>query len=152
MPDYGTARADFPGGDAHQLYHSIKRLMALPPKTRLFMCRDYKAPGRDQHAWETTVGEQRATNVHVKEGVSEEEFVGMRTARDEKLAAPRLLLPLDPGQHRRAAPLLGGTEILGCLVKRLHFHRRGIRAWRLIELNTLPPQRCKLSSELEGTR
>jgi len=93
MPDYGTARADFPGGDAHQLYHSIKRLLALPPETRLFMCHDYKAPGRDQYAWETTVGEQRAMNVHVKEGVSEEEFVAMRTARDEKLAAPRLLLP-----------------------------------------------------------
>jgi glyoxylase-like metal-dependent hydrolase (beta-lactamase superfamily II) len=93
MPDYGTARADFPGGDAHQLYRSIKRLMALPLETRLFMCHDYKAPGRDQYAWETTVGEQRAKNVHVKEGVSEEEFVAMRTARDEKLAAPRLLLP-----------------------------------------------------------
>lgn len=93
MPDYGTARADFPGGDAHQLYRSIKRLMALPLETRLFMCHDYKAPGRDQYAWEATVGEQRAKNVHVKEGVSEEEFVAMRTARDEKLAAPRLLLP-----------------------------------------------------------
>jgi glyoxylase-like metal-dependent hydrolase (beta-lactamase superfamily II) len=93
MPDYGTARADFPGGDAHQLYRSIKRLMALPPETRLFMCHDYKAPGRDQYAWETTVGKQRAKNVHVKEGVSEEEFVAMRMARDEKLAAPRLLLP-----------------------------------------------------------
>lgn len=93
MPDYGTARADFPGGDAHQLYRSIKRLMALPLETRLFMCHDYKAPGRDQYAWETTVGEQRAKNVHVKEGISEEEFVAMRTARDEKLAAPRLLLP-----------------------------------------------------------
>lgn len=93
MPDYGTARADFPGGDAHQLYRSIKRLMALPPETRLFMCHDYKAPGRDQYAWETTVGKQRAKNVHVKEGVSEEEFVAMRMARDEKLAAPCLLLP-----------------------------------------------------------
>lgn len=93
MPDYGTARADFPGGDARQLYQSIQRLMRLPSQTRLFMCHDYKAPGRDQYAWETTVGEQRAKNVHVKEGVSEEEFVAMRTARDEKLAAPRLLLP-----------------------------------------------------------
>ncbi|NBJ10698.1 MBL fold metallo-hydrolase [Microvirga arsenatis] len=93
MPDYGTARADFPGGDAHQLYRSIRRLTALPPETRLFMCHDYKAPGRDTYAWETTVAEQREKNVHVKEGVTEEEFVAMRTARDAKLAAPRLLLP-----------------------------------------------------------
>ena len=93
MPDYGTARADFPGGDAHQLYRSIKRLMALPPETRLFMCHDYKAPGRDAYAWETTVGEQREKNVHVKEGVTEDEFVAMRQARDAKLSAPRLLLP-----------------------------------------------------------
>ena len=93
MPDYGTARADFPGGDAHQLYRSIKRLLALPPETRLFMCHDYKAPGRDSYAWETTVGEQRVKNVHVREGVTEDEFVAMRTARDAKLAAPRLLLP-----------------------------------------------------------
>jgi glyoxylase-like metal-dependent hydrolase (beta-lactamase superfamily II) len=93
MPDYGTARADFPGGDAHQLFRSIKRLMALPPETRLFMCHDYKAPGRDTFAWETTVREQRENNVHVKEGVSEDEFVAMRQARDAKLSAPRLLLP-----------------------------------------------------------
>ncbi|MFC1456540.1 MULTISPECIES: MBL fold metallo-hydrolase [Microvirga] len=93
MPDYGTARADFPGGDAHQLYRSIRRLTALPPETRLFMCHDYKAPGRDTYAWETTVAEQRERNVHVKEGVTEEEFVAMRTARDAKLTAPRLLLP-----------------------------------------------------------
>ena len=93
MPDYGTARADFPGGDARQLYRSIKRLMALPPQTRLFMCHDYKAPGRDQYAWETTVAEERARNVHAREGVSEDEFVAMRNTRDEGLAAPRLLLP-----------------------------------------------------------
>jgi glyoxylase-like metal-dependent hydrolase (beta-lactamase superfamily II) len=93
MPDYGTARADFPGGDAHALYKSIMRILALPPETRLFMCHDYKAPGRDQYAWETTVGEERARNVHVHEGVSEDEFVAMRTARDAKLAAPLLLLP-----------------------------------------------------------
>ena len=78
MPDYGTARADFPGGDAHQLYRSIKRLQALPPETRLFMCHDYKAPGRDHYVWETTVGEERAKNVHVHEGVSEDEFVALR--------------------------------------------------------------------------
>jgi len=93
MPDYGTARADFPGGDAHQLYHSIKRLQALPSETRLFMCHDYKAPGRDRYAWETTVREQREKNVHMKEGVSEEEFVAMRAKRDATLSAPRLLLP-----------------------------------------------------------
>ena len=93
MPDYGTARADFPGGDAHQLYRSIKRLMDLPPATRLFMCHDYKAPGRDDYAWETTVAEERASNVHAREGVSEDEFVAMRAARDATLAAPRLLLP-----------------------------------------------------------
>jgi glyoxylase-like metal-dependent hydrolase (beta-lactamase superfamily II) len=93
MPDYGTARADFPGGDAHRLYRSIKRLMTLPPQTRLFMCHDYKAPGRDRYAWETTVQEQREKNVHVREGVGEDEFVSMRTARDATLSAPRLLLP-----------------------------------------------------------
>ena len=93
MPDFGTARADFPGGDAHALYRSIHRLLSLPDETRLFMCHDYKAPGRDQYAWETTVGEERARNVHVHEGVSEEEFVAMRTERDATLAAPLLLLP-----------------------------------------------------------
>lgn len=93
MPDYGTARADFPGGDAHALFRSIQRILSLPPQTRLFMCHDYKAPGRDQYAWETTVGEERARNVHVHEGVTENEFVAMRTARDAKLAAPLLLLP-----------------------------------------------------------
>jgi glyoxylase-like metal-dependent hydrolase (beta-lactamase superfamily II) len=93
MPDYGTARADFPGGDARTLYRSIKRLLALPAQTRLFMCHDYKAPGRDRYAWETTVGEERARNVHVHEGVSEDEFVAMRQKRDATLAAPVLLLP-----------------------------------------------------------
>jgi glyoxylase-like metal-dependent hydrolase (beta-lactamase superfamily II) len=93
MPDYGTARADFPGGDAHQLYRSIRRLMTLPTETRLFICHDYKAPGRDHYAWETTVAEEREKNVHVKDGVTEEDFVAMRTARDAKLSAPRLLLP-----------------------------------------------------------
>ncbi len=93
MPDYGTARADFPGGDAHQLYHSIRRLMALAPETRLFMCHDYKAPGRDTYAWETTVAEEKRANVHVHDGVSEADFVAMRSARDATLSAPRLLLP-----------------------------------------------------------
>lgn len=93
MPDYGTARADFPGGDARSLYRSIQRILSLPAETRLFMCHDYKAPGRDAYAWETTVGEERARNVHVRDGVSEDEFVAMREARDAKLAAPLLLLP-----------------------------------------------------------
>ena len=93
MPDYGTARADFPGGNARTLYRSIKKLLSLPPDTRLFMCHDYKAPGRDHYAWETTVREQRARNAHVKDGVEEGAFVAMREARDAKLAAPLLLLP-----------------------------------------------------------
>ena len=93
MPDYGTARADFPGGDARQLYRSIRRLLSLPEETRLFMCHDYKAPGRDSYAWETTVGEQRHASVHVHDGVSEDEFVAMRETRDADLAVPRLLLP-----------------------------------------------------------
>ena len=93
MPDFGSARADFPGGDARTLYRSIKRLLSLPPETRLFMCHDYKAPGRDRYAWETTVAEERTNNVHVKDGVGEEEFVAMRQARDATLAAPELLMP-----------------------------------------------------------
>jgi len=93
MPDYGTARTDFPGGCAHQLYRSIRKLLALPPETRLFMCHDYKAPGRDKFAWETTVGEERQNNRHVREGVSEDEFVAMRQERDKGLPTPRLLIP-----------------------------------------------------------
>lgn len=93
MPDYGTARADFPGGDARQLFRSIRRLLSLAPQTRLFMCHDYKAPGRDHFKWETTVEEQRLENKHVHDGVSEDDFVAMRTARDANLDAPRLLLP-----------------------------------------------------------
>lgn len=93
MPDYGTARADFPGGSARDLYRSMRKLLALPGRTRLFICHDYKAPGRDHYAWETTVAEQRANNVHVRDGVSEEDYVAMREARDAKLAAPLLLMP-----------------------------------------------------------
>ncbi len=93
MPDYGTARADFPGGDATALYRSIRRILALPPETRLFMCHDYKAPGRDHYAWESTVADERANNVHIHDGVDEAAFVTMRKARDSGLAAPRLLLP-----------------------------------------------------------
>lgn len=93
MPDYGTARADFPGGDARTLYRSIKRLLSLPPETRIFVGHDYKAPGRDQFAWETTVAEERARNPHVHDGIDEDEFVARREARDATLAAPLLLLP-----------------------------------------------------------
>lgn len=93
MPDYGTARADFPGGDARTLYRSIRRLLALPEATRLFLCHDYKAPGRDEYRWGTTVGEQRQSSVHIHDDVSEEEFVSMREQRDAGLSVPRLLLP-----------------------------------------------------------
>lgn len=93
MPDYGTARADFPGGSAQTLYQSIRRLLALPPQTRLFLCHDYKAPGRSEYAWETTVAEQRRHNVHVHDGVGAEEFTDMRQRRDATLSAPALLLP-----------------------------------------------------------
>jgi glyoxylase-like metal-dependent hydrolase (beta-lactamase superfamily II) len=93
MPDYGTARADFPGGDPATLYRSIRRLLDLPPTTRIFVGHDYLPPGRDAPAWETTVAEERASNVHVRDGVSEEAFVAMRTARDATLAAPTLILP-----------------------------------------------------------
>ncbi len=93
MPDYGTARADFPGGGARELYRSIRRLLDLPRETRLFLCHDYKPPGRDHYAWETTVGEQRDKNPLVKDGIGEDEFAAMREARDAKLAAPLLLMP-----------------------------------------------------------
>jgi glyoxylase-like metal-dependent hydrolase (beta-lactamase superfamily II) len=93
MHDYGTARCDFPGGDARTLYRSIQRLLALPPATRLWMCHDYKAPGRDAFAWQSTVALQRAHNPHVKDGSTEEAFVAFRTQRDATLAAPTLLLP-----------------------------------------------------------
>lgn len=93
MPDYGSARADFPGGDAHRLYRSVRRLMQLPDETRIFLCHDYKAPNRDQFVWETTVLAERTGNVHLHEGVTEEEFVEMRMQRDATLAMPRLILP-----------------------------------------------------------
>jgi glyoxylase-like metal-dependent hydrolase (beta-lactamase superfamily II) len=94
MPDYGTARADFPGGDAHQLYRSIRRLMQLPDETRVFLCHDYMAlPNRSEFAWETTIGAERTGNVHVHDGVNEEQFVAMRTARDATLDMPNLILP-----------------------------------------------------------
>jgi glyoxylase-like metal-dependent hydrolase (beta-lactamase superfamily II) len=94
MPDYGTARADFPGGDARTLYRSMQRLLALPPDTRLFMCHDYLPKGgRSAYVWETTVAEECTANVHVHQGISEDEFVAMREARDKTLSSPTLLLP-----------------------------------------------------------
>lgn len=93
MPDFGTARTDFPGGSAAELYASIRRILSLPADTRLFMCHDYKAPGRDVYAWETTVAEQREENVHINENVTEEEFIAMREGRDRQLGMPKLLLP-----------------------------------------------------------
>ena len=93
MPDYGTARCDFPGGDARTLFQSIRKLFALPDDTRLFMCHDYKAPGRDDFRYQTTVAEQRSLNVHVHEGISEADFVAMRSARDATLGMPQLILP-----------------------------------------------------------
>ncbi len=92
MPDSGTARADFPGGDAHTLYRSIQKILALPPETRLFMCHDYQPGGREP-MWETTVAEQRERNIHIGGGRSEEEFVALRTARDRTLDVPQLLIP-----------------------------------------------------------
>jgi glyoxylase-like metal-dependent hydrolase (beta-lactamase superfamily II) len=92
MPDYGTARADFPGGDARTLYRSIQKLLALPENIRVFLCHDYKAPGRDVFAWETTIGEERAKNVHLV-NKSEEDFVALREARDKTLDMPALILP-----------------------------------------------------------
>lgn len=93
MPDYGTARCDFPGGDAHQLYRSIRRLTALPDATRVFLCHDYQAPNRPFYAWETSIGAERAENIHVHEGIDEDSFVAMRTKRDSTLSTPRLMLP-----------------------------------------------------------
>jgi glyoxylase-like metal-dependent hydrolase (beta-lactamase superfamily II) len=93
MPDYGTARCDFPGGDAATLFRSIRRLQRLPDATRVFLCHDYKAPGRDRFVWETTMGAQREANVHAREGVVESAFVEMREARDKTLPMPALMLP-----------------------------------------------------------
>ncbi|MFV1442518.1 MBL fold metallo-hydrolase [Phaeobacter sp. JH20_36] len=93
MPDFGTARCDFPGGSSEALFQSIQKILALPDETRIFVGHDYKAPGRDDYAWETTVGEQKALNIHIGQGRPIEEFVAMRDARDATLAMPRLILP-----------------------------------------------------------
>jgi glyoxylase-like metal-dependent hydrolase (beta-lactamase superfamily II) len=93
MPDFGTARCDFTGGDAGVLYDSIQKLFAMPDDTRMFLCHDYKAPGRDKFVWETTVGDQKRSNIHVKTGTTREAFIAMRTARDQTLDMPTLILP-----------------------------------------------------------
>lgn len=93
MPDYGTARTDFPGGDAHTLFHSIQRILSFPPDTHLWMCHDYKPAGRNSYRWQSTVGEQRTHNVHIHDGITEEQFAKNRVARDKTLASPVLLLP-----------------------------------------------------------
>ena len=93
MPDFGTARCDFPGGDVAKLYESIQKIYQFPDETRMFLCHDYKAPGRDEYAWETTVGEQKRSNVQANQNITVEEFTEMRTARDEKLGTPRLMIP-----------------------------------------------------------
>jgi len=93
MPDYGTARTDFPGGDAATLYRSIQRILALPAETRIFLCHDYKAPGRDEYRWETTVERQRVSNIHINEGITEQAFVEFRNKRDSALGMPKLILP-----------------------------------------------------------
>ena len=93
MPDYGSARADFPGGDAHKLFRSVRRLMRLPDRTRVFLCHDYKAPNREEFVWETTMLAERTANVHLHEDVTEDQFVEMRTQRDATLEMPRLILP-----------------------------------------------------------
>jgi glyoxylase-like metal-dependent hydrolase (beta-lactamase superfamily II) len=93
MPDFGTARTDFPGGDAGELYDSIQKIFALPDDTRLYMCHDYKAPGRDEFAWETSVREQRAENIHINDTVSRDDFIAMRDGRDAQLGMPKLILP-----------------------------------------------------------
>jgi Zn-dependent hydrolases, including glyoxylases len=92
MPDGGTARCDFPGGDARQMYRSLRRLLALPPETRVFVCHDY-APGGRTHAWESTVAEQRRANIHVRDGVDAESYINLRTARDRTLPMPALIIP-----------------------------------------------------------
>ena len=122
MPDYGTARADFPGGDAVRLYRSIRRLMTLPDETRVFLCHDYKAPGREDFIVETTIRDQRTSNIHVREGLTEEAFVAMRRKRDAGLGMPRLLLPsiqVNIRAGRMPEPESNGVSYLKLPVDRL---------------------------------
>jgi len=122
MPDYGTARCDFPGGSARQLYRSIRRLLALPPATRIFLCHDYKAPGRDHFVWETTVAEQRARNIHIHDGIDEAAFVAMRETRDKTLDMPALIIPsiqVNMRAGQMPAPDSNGTVYLRMPLNRL---------------------------------
>ncbi|MGH6942488.1 MBL fold metallo-hydrolase [Hypericibacter sp.] len=122
MPDYGTARCDFPGGSARQLYRSIRRLLALPPATRIFLCHDYKAPGRDHFVWETTVAEQRAKNIHIHDGIDEATFVAMREGRDKTLDMPALIIPsiqVNMRAGQMPAPDSNGTVYLRMPLNRL---------------------------------
>ncbi|MBJ7536606.1 MBL fold metallo-hydrolase [Marinomonas transparens] len=116
MPDYGTARCDFPGGNANTLYHSIQKIFALDDNTRLFMCHDYKAPNRETYAWETTVAEQKASNQHIRSGISEEEFCVMRNKKDATLGMPRLIWP-SVQINMRAGHLPPAEENGVCYVK-----------------------------------
>jgi glyoxylase-like metal-dependent hydrolase (beta-lactamase superfamily II) len=121
MPDYGTARTDFPGGDAATLYRSIQRLLALPPETRVFVGHDYKAEGRDVFAWETTVAAERAGNLHIHDGVTEADFVKLRTERDKALTLPALMLPALQINVRGGAlpsPAANGTRYLKLPINR----------------------------------
>jgi len=122
MPDYGTARCDFPGGSARQLYRSIRRLLTLAPETRMFLCHDYKAPGRNHFVWETTVAVQRAQNLHIHDGVAEADFVAMREARDKTLEMPALIIPsiqVNMRAGRMPAPDSNGTTYLRLPLNRL---------------------------------
>jgi glyoxylase-like metal-dependent hydrolase (beta-lactamase superfamily II) len=123
MPDYGTARTDFPGGDARTLYRSIRKILALPPETRILVGHDYLPEGRKEFRWETTVAEQRAKNIHIHDGISEEDFVAMREARDKTLAAPRLILPSLQVNIRAGA--LPPAEADGQVYLRLPVNRLG---------------------------
>lgn len=122
MPDYGTARCDFPGGSAEALYRSIERILALPDETRVFVCHDYKAPGREEFAWETTVAEEKTRNVHVGGGRAAAEFVAMREARDKTLGMPRLIIPslqVNMRAGQMPEPEENGTVYLKVPVNRL---------------------------------
>ena len=115
MPDYGTARCDFPGGNARTLYQSIQKLFTLPDETRVFMCHDYKAPGREEFRYETSIAAEREHNIHVHSGISEDDFVAMRTARDATLAMPTLILPsvqINMRGGELPAPESNGTRYL----------------------------------------
>ena len=122
MPDFGTARCDFPGGSAATLFDSVQKILALPDSTRIFVCHDYKAPGRDEFAWETTVGAQKALNVHVGAGKSRDDFVAMRESRDATLAMPRLIIPslqVNMRAGQMPEPDDSGTSYLKVPVNRL---------------------------------